>query len=829
MKDQLFALKPANQYQTSYGTLSLPRQSVSVTEKQSKDWQKANMDFFDYASTSQMQDKVRYMKNIQYLQGHIDPKDYEDVLDPMYLGVDRETKYGKTAAIEHFPLGHRNVRAILGEYINRPLNFYCRNEAPQARNNMLRLKTDMLLEGVMSQINMKIALQHGLDPAAKDFAEQAKQYQPQRVQEYMDKDWQDTGEQVAQRILTNMWKKQTLDDTFVEGFKTLAEHGVEAYHVFTVNNKTRIREISALDLFYHKSASEKWIAKGQYAGYRLYLTPSSIIDLFYDSLTVADIEKIQSFMEPGGGTAHVNANGNIYYDTHTFSDAFGNLNLNRRQQIDEMIHNFQMFGQNNPIAGIFGTLRVIIAYWKSERIVGFLHRRDEMTGNDMTVDMVDENYKPDKEAGEWVKQCVINQVYQGVKIHDDIYVGVKPFTDYILDKDELDDCLLPIDGFTMAYSIVELSRQWNKLYNMVAHSLKKDINSSLGRVLLMSLDHMPNVPGFTREKWMHWLKELKIMWVKQPARSNNMFNQFSSLDMSFFQDITAKMNLLERIKMECDAIGGFAPNRTAGGNNATNTLGESNMQMNASINQTEYMFFKHYKLLNRVLNYAVNMERKNAHQHGTLRNLMDDMDNAFLDDSSMEEFLNSKIGVYVTNSLEDLRSRQKLDEMLNLAVSNGADIVDMTDMMMAKTQSEIRNVQDKLRRDRKQMQELEARQKQAELELKQQEMQTEDQRERDIADGKNETAKEVAYIKTFALQDDNMKDMTGDNEADIFQWEDLAHRQRTDTRKQQLEERKQFMNEKFTSEELRVKRDKNKVDKYKADMTLKVAKANPTR
>lgn len=829
MSSAVFSYRPS--FGATYlGSISMPAQNVPATVKQSPEWQKANMDYFDNQANQQMEQKIRMLGNYRYLSNDIDQREeYGAYTDILGLGEKVKEQYGKTAKVEHFPICIRPFQTLLGEYIKRPLNYYVRNENPEARNEYYRVKGDMLFESVMAQVRARISRQlmaKGYDPESDEFEQEVQKIIPQRVQEYMDKDWVDTAEAVGQRILSNLWKKEGLDDVFLEGFKNAVITSTSFYHTYTVNGKTKIHDIHPLDVFYHKSPSVRWVSEGQYAGYCLWLTVSSIIDMFYGKLTKEDMDKIYQHVNPAGNGKAQWTGGNssrqIHYDTETFSTASGQLNDRFvTNELQSMIAQHWNTGTAHNYMGNYGLTKVVIAYWKSDFPLYFLHDADGVKT------IVDENYKEEPLLGEWIENLPMQQIYQGVKIHDDIYLDVKPYTDYPIDIEELEEQLLPIEGCVFndtssnPISMIDLMRPWNRLYDITADSLKKDMNSALGKVMLMSYDHMPNIPGFTKEKWLYWMRELRVMWIKQPKNGTaSMFNQFTSIDMSFAEQMRAKMDILERLKMECDAIGGFAPQRIAGGGSPSQTLGESRQQLVSSVNQTEYLFYKHSRLVGRVLNYALNLSKRNAKYYGYMRNLFDDMEQAFIDFD--EDLSFSKLGVYVTNSLEDLSAREKLDAYISLAVSNGADMVDMADMILARTMGEMRNVMEKLRRSRQESGQIEQRQKEAETELKKYEIDTKAQVERE----KMKSNEKQTYMKTFAMQEENMKDTDDSGIADVLEYETFIQERLTQAEEINLKKRKQFMDEVFTDRKLTNEEKAIDAKVYDSTIKYKVAKEN---
>lgn len=824
-----FSYRPST---ISIGT-ALPPQNVPMSVKFGSAWQRQNMDYFDYQSSLNYDRKLHMLENYRYLNNDIDQeREYSDYSDILGLGKKAKEEYGKTAKIEHFPICIRPFHTILGEFIRRPMNFYVRNENAEARNEYYRVKGELLFEGVMAQIRkrveMKVAQQYpDFEPNTDEYEQAIAQLTPEKIQEYVDKDYVDSCEQVANRILRNLWKTQQLDDVFLEGFKHGVANSETYYHVFLVNGKTRIVDVSPMDVFYHKSPSTRWVHKSQYAGYRLYLTPASILDMFYDKLTHADMEKIYYYINPGNQNKKgigKNNGSQITYDTQTYKDFNGHLNDKyRTDEVQEAIA--AHWSGQGAYQGMehYGLMRTIIAYWRSSYPLKFVF--DPVSDEPW---IADENYKINKELGEWSKDLPMEQIYQGVKIHDDIYLGVEPLVDYPLDMDNLEDLPLPIfgcvynDTHAKPISTVDLMRPWNKMYDILADSLKKDMNSALGKVVLMSMDHLPNIPGFSKEKWLYWLRELRVMFIKHPKNGTAAtFNQFTSIDMSFAEQMQAKMNILERLKMECDAIAGFSPNRIAGSGPTNNTLGESRQQLISSVNQTEYLFFKHSQLVEHVLNYAINLSKVAVKKYGFLRNMFDDMDLAYID-ADADKYAIAKLGVYLSNSVADMERIQKMEQNLSFAVQNGADVVDIFDLQLAQTQSEIRNIMERLRRQRKEGAAAEAKQKQAEADLKKYEIDTKAQIERE----KMASNEEINYMRTFGMQEDNMKDTDENNIADVLEYDKFMEERMDAAEKRSLAKRKQFMDEYFKKEELNLENKALNVKQEEIRTNFKIAKTN---
>lgn len=829
----------------------LPPQAICIEEKEDPEWGEACMDFFDYQSMGQMHEKKDDLRKFRVLSGDFNLKDYSYMKDPLaQLKVnnpnDKEmggntASYNPYENIVHYPIMVRPINTILGEYIKRITQlhgFYCKNHSPKAHNEYNRTKTEMLQNWAESKIManvMRKVKAMGIKEGTEEYDQAVLEQTPEEIQDFVDGGgYIDIPEKVSQTLLKNMWKDQSLDSEFVEGFKHAAIVAKEFYHIHNVNGKTKISNISPLDVFYHKSPSNKWISDGQYAGFRWMLSPSSVIDLFYNKLTVDDIQEIEATVNPAIQSKRVKkglASGVISYDTQTFNDVYGNINEHNMNTALDMIYDYQRFGESSNHSSTFGLIKVVRAYWKSTRNIGWLTSYSET--DEPILEMVDENYVPDKTKGEFVELTPCNQIYTGAKIGNDIYVDIGPYQDQIIDLDNLEYAPLPIEGalmndtHTKPYSLVDLMLPWNELYNIVAYELREDMNSSMGRVLFMSIDHIPNIPGFTMEKWHYWARKFKIAWVKQPkGQSASTFNQFTSADMSFAQQMQAKMEALEQIQQKCDSIAGFSPGRVAG-QSTESTLGQSNQQLVASVNQTEYLFFRHSKLIERVLNQALNLAKKGLKNNAFVRNLFDDYELAYID-YDPEVVANQKVGVYVTNSSEDLRKREMLQTLMQPAMQNGADFADLSDMIMAETISEVKQISYKLRRMAKESRQAEQQFKDKELQAR---IKHDDQLRADhlkIEADKNSTRLQEAAIKTFGgVNNTNSSDFDGDGIPDIMELAGFDLKQRDIFTKHMLKERDQAFAEKKHNDDMKIReKELKQTDRRNDIMSKKSSKSN---
>lgn len=750
---------------------SFPSQTVDDAVKLTDEWKNACMDFMEYQAMTFDTAKRKEYKKYQLLGPDYPFSDFGYISNPFEYIKEDQDEYGNTEEIKHFPIAAQSINTFIGEYLKRPLNFYVVSTSPRARNEQLRLKSDMLFQTVQQQIQQRIIQElqaEGLTPESPDFAQQMQARSPEQIQDYFNKDYSDVVEQVGQKICKNLWLSENLDMEFMYGMRHACITAKEFYHIYNIRNQVKIRCKSPLNVFYHKSEQNHWISQSQYAGFHEYMTLSTIVDTYNNKLSVDDVRALENLTNPGAA-GHTSAYNSNIYASHT-GVTFATMN---EDNLDRMLSDFQHTGSSFYFNNA-GMIRVVQAYWRSKKEVAEVLFVDE-SGEPKTM-YIDRNYKIDYEAVKDVRWEYLDQIYQGTKIGTDIYLDIKPYEHQYYDPDYPTYCPLPIEGclynnmHTEPISLVDLMTPWIELYDIVAHELKKDMRKSIGKVMFMSYDNLPKIKGFTKEKWLYWLREFGIAWVSNDSKNQGNFSHYSAQDMSFAEQMVMKMQILDKIKANCDAFAGFSQPRL-GDQTSVDSGKQANQSMVASVNQTEYWYFKHSKLIQMVLSQAVNLQKRLIRNTGFLRNLFDDMELAYLDFENLD-LDNEMLQVFVTNSSQALEQKELLKQMVTPAMQNGADLLDMSDIILAETQSEVRNVLEKLRRQRQQNEQAAREAEEQKLQTLQQIEMDKLEREEAMLDKKLASQERQSYIRTFAMQPDNLVDNNDNKIPDSLEYMD---------------------------------------------------------
>lgn len=847
MSKTLEALVSSTYKNPAYG-FGFPPQTVSIAEKETDDWQRACMRFMVNEARAHNMSKVKDLKKFKMLSDQYDYADHRWAIDPLNLGDKKEELYGATDPIQHFPIINSPLNTILGERIGRPTQFYVVSYAPESRNEYMRQKQDMIYESVKQAALQPIyqqlfqnAQQQGI-PIDQNFMQQvqqqAQQMLPHEIQDYLDKSFTDTIEQAHNRILKNFIRRENAEAQFIEGFRYGTIVGKEYYAYPVVNNRVKLKNLSPFSVFHHKSPSSQWVSESQFAGYRLLLTPSAVIDTYREYLDIDDIIKLEKVNNPsarGGGFNSLTGIKSISYDTSVFTDWQGGRFDLDNNLITSMIDEFMNTGRRTFNRGNYGLHEVIQAYWKSYRKVGFLEVFMGEQDNSV-ISLVDENYEPDEEQGENVEWFYLNQVYQGTAIGDEIIFNVKPYPFQIFDPSDPDYSPLPIEGSEYnnyngePMSLVDLMLPWAELYDIVANELKKDMKKAIGKVMFMSIDNIPNIPGFDMDKWYYWAKEFGIAWVAN-NNQRNQFSHYAAADMSFAQEIENKMRLLEQLKQNCDSFAGFSQPRL-GDRSSDPTAQQGQQRLVASVNQTEYYFWKHSQIIQQVLTHCLNINKVLIKKDPHRELLFDDLEERYID-VDIDKITAANSGLYVINSTQELTKREALRQMAMSAAGKTGQAKDMGEIIMADTQNEIRLVLRRMDRKQNETQQQNYQLEQDKIKAEQDQANQDRAWEREKLYATLASREREAYMKTFGLQDNNLKDENGNGTPDVLDYYDFIEKQADNLRKdaikrEELSMKRDQSNKEISlkEKEIGIKRESLKVERENMKNDKEIAQIN---
>ena len=310
------------------------------------------------------------------------------------------------ARVRPYSIIRPNIDLLAGEYEKRPFSYTVKVHNADAVNaledSQYQEVLNVLQQHFINALNQK-GFQTGIDTQETPL--------PEKVKEKYVSNYRDQRAIMGEDALSIIIDDQLL----IEKFKRLFQDWLIAGEVFTYkgvrSGKMVYERVSPLDMDYDKSPDLEYVEDGMWATRRMYMTPAQVYDLFYEELSEKEIDLIED--ENG----HISLRAIGTNTTHSIRD---DQDLRRSKVV---VHHVT---------------------WKYLMKVGVLTFKDEF-GQDQQIE-VPEQYKPDKEKGESVEWYWVNQVWEGYRIANGIYVGIQPLPNQRNTVNNMSECKLPYNG-----------------------------------------------------------------------------------------------------------------------------------------------------------------------------------------------------------------------------------------------------------------------------------------------------------------------------------------------------------------------------------------------
>lgn len=237
------------------------------------------------------------------------------------------------------------------------------------------------------------------------------------------------------------------------------------------------------------------------------------------------------------------------------------------------------------------------------------------------------------------------------------------------------------------------------------------------------------------------------------------FNQITSLDLTMSNVIAEYIQLMDKIEQLAGTISGITEQRQ-GAISTSELVGNVERSVQQSSHITEPLFWVHNQCKRHVLNMLLNTAKGAWEGSGKqkLSYVFDNGERAFLDISN--KFYYEDMDVFVTDSSKDLENIQKLQQLIQPAMQNGASLLEAAEVltndnfnllkqklqdMQTRQEQQIQQQQQAEAQQAQQLQQMQNEAKQQELMLKEAELDL----QRYKIDSDNQTKIAVAEISTY--------------------------------------------------------------------------------
>ena len=685
-----------------------PQQKLPLSKKNEK-WQHDCVNYIigegNIVSGGQTHTAHGEMQTYYNLYNSIfDEKDFKKITNPF------KVEEGFPATPQDFNIIRPKIDLLIGEETKRPLNFRVVRTSQEATSELMETQKQLLMQYMQAAVMAQMSPEE-----QQQFQEQLQNGEimpPEQIAKYMDKDYKDVIENTAYHTLTYLREKLGIDNEFIKGWKDALISGQEVYYVGVLNAEPYMERVNPMYFSYDKSPDLEFIEDGAWCCRRMRLPITEVYDRYYDKFTEKDLIKLEELINA------VPANN---LGEHGIRDDFRGI---------------QLHFYDNPIYDEKGNHNVNVWHccWKSFKKINYVTTQDEQ--GQMQVDIVDETYQPTGNEISIEPDWVI-EVWEGYRCSNDLYFGIQPIEYQHVSIDNPNSQKLPYCGAIYSNtnsrprSLVSILKPLQYMYIVLWYRLELAIARDKGKVVNMDVTQIPKSMGITVDKWMHYLSSVGVNFINPydtqwnvPGREGGkpaQFNQITALDLTMSNVIAEYIQLMDKIEQLAGTISGITEQRQ-GAISTSELVGNVERSVTQSSHITEPLFWVHAQVKRHVLNMLLNTAKGAWQATGKdkLQYIFDNGERAFL--NVTQKFYYEDMDVFVSDTSKDLENIQKLQQLIQPAMQNGASLLEAAEIL---TNDNFNIIKQKLKdmQTRQEQQAQQQQQAQAEQEQKIQEMQ----------------------------------------------------------------------------------------------------------
>lgn len=682
---------------------TFPQQKLPLSKK-NEDWQHSCVNYIigegNIVSGGRQNTQFGELQTYYNLYNSIfDEKDFKRITNPFKVDD------GFPATPQDFNIIRPKIDLLIGEETKRPMNFRVVRTSQEAVSDLMDKEKDMLIQYMMSAIMAK------MDPEQQQQFQQQLQngeiMPPEQIAKYMDSTYKDVVENTAYHALSYLREKLNLDNEFIKGWKDALISGNEVYYIGVQNDEPYMERVNPLYFSYDKSPDLEFIEDGSWCCRKMRLPVAEVYDRYYNKLDEKDLNKLNEMLtgKPMGDMREGDP-----------VDTGGGIQLH--------IYDNPEFDQKSRHC-----INVWHCCWKSFKKIFYVTVLDE-TGTPQ-VQIADESYK--KIGNELsVEPDWIVEVWEGYRAGSDLYFGIQPIEYQHVSIDNPNSQKLPYCGCVYSNtnskprSLVSILKPLQYMYIVLWYRLELAIARDKGKVVNMDITQIPKSMNITPERWMHYLSSVGVNFINPyeegwnvPGREGGKpatFNQITALDLTMSNVISEYIQLMDKIEQLAGTISGITEQRQ-GAISSSELVGNVERSVVQSSHITEPLFWAHAQCKRHALNMLLNTAKGAWQQTGKkkLSYIFDNGERAFLDIA--DKFYYEDMDVFVSDTSKDLENIQKLQQLIQPAMQNGASLLEAAEIL---TNDNFNIIKQKLAAMQKRQEEQAQQQQQAEAQAQQQ-------------------------------------------------------------------------------------------------------------
>ena len=727
--------------------ISFPQQKLSL-KKKDEQWQHdcVNWIIGEGNVTSGGMTKTRFGEIQTYYNLYnsiFDEKDFKRITNPF------KVEDGFPATPQDFNIIRPKVDLLIGEETKRPMNFRVVRTSQEAASELMDREKEMLIQYIQAQIMSQMSPEE-----AQQFQQQLQSGEimpPEAIAKYMQKDYKDVIENTAYHTLTYLREKLNIDHEFIKGWKDALIAATEIYYVGVQNSEPYMERVNPEEFDFDKAPGLEFIEDGSWCCRKMRLPVAEVYDRYYDKLTEKDLDKLNEMV-----------NGKMTRD------------MGDRGPVDNFGGGIQMRIYDEPFTDTKTRFAINVWHccWKSFKKIYYVTYFDE--AGQAQVEIMDESYKKTGQEIS-VEQDWIIEVWEGYRAGSDLYFGIQPIEYQHVSIDNPNSQKLPYCGCVYSAtnsrprSLVSILKPLQYMYIVLWYRLELAIARDKGKVVNMDITQIPKSMNITPDRWMHYLSSVGVNFINPYEEGWNIagreggkpatFNQITALDLTMSNVIAEYIQLMDKIEQLAGTISGITEQRE--GAISTNELvGNVERSVVQSSHITEPLFWAHNQCKRHVLNMLLNTAKGIWAQTGKkkLSYIFDNGERAYID--IQDKFYYEDMDVFVSDTSKDMENIQKLQQLIQPAMQNGASLLEAAEVLtndnfniIKQKLLEMQQRQDDLMRQQQEAEQQQAVQlQQMQNEAREQELMLEEAKmelERYKIDADNQTKIAVAEISAY--------------------------------------------------------------------------------
>jgi len=623
-----------------------PLQAIAYSDK-TPEWFQQNVEHLIQKANFNFGSDMTSRKDLKMLYGvynnQFPTEWFKHVTDP--LSAKKPQHKAFPAKIRPVTMLRTNIDLLLGEYPRRPFIYNVSNLGDTGYSRYMES---------MQKTARQTLEAHFLQAAIEEMQAQGQEITPEQMQQMQQEppvpeivkaefqsSYKDAMAIKGQKYLKRVIREHEVRRKMHKMFKDWLITG-ETYSYKSVENNSLIyNRISPLCLDYDKSHSSDFIEDGEWAVYQDWVTLSDVVDRFYHVLKEKHVHELEK---------------RAIYSTPT---AF-----------------FNYLRDHVTLQDRFTKIPIYHTVWKGRKKIGFLSYLDMETFQ-YVEDVVDEDYIVDRAKGEQIEWRWVNEVYEGWRLHDDIYCNLQACDIQRNEMNNLSTCKLPYNGrkysdtHSTNISILEIGIPFQILYIVTMYTLEKTIAKSKGKIALFDKKTIPTDGDWDEEKFFYYGEALGYALIdrSQPGVDKTM-NQYHVLDLSLFDQIKQLIELMESFKQQWDDIIGITRQRK-GQTYSSDGQGVNERSVFQSTVITDMIFLGFEEFTERELQGLMDLSQFTTSKGVYSLWNDDEMFNQLLE-IAPEDFQFEELGVFVTGAAEELRKLTEMKQYAQAMIQNGA-------------------------------------------------------------------------------------------------------------------------------------------------------------